>query len=112
MSDAMLPLPPGTRPGDRRRLEATVVGRVQGVGFRWFAVEEARRFGLGGWVANAPDGTVRCIAEGPVEALMAFLLELGRGPIGGWVDRVIPVWYPATGLPARFEIRSSAHPGD
>jgi acylphosphatase len=112
MPDPALPLPPDARPGEIRRLEATVVGAVQGVGFRWFVMAQARQLGLGGWVANAPDGTVQCVAEGPVEALAELLLQLGRGPAGGWVERVIPLWLPATGPPRSFEIRSGYHRGD
>ena len=41
------------------RLEATVIGRVQGVGYRYFVRTEAGRLGVTGWVANASDGSVR-----------------------------------------------------
>ena len=51
----------------QERLDATVRGRVQGVGFRYMVLEEAHRLGLAGWVANEPDGSVRCVAEGTRE---------------------------------------------
>jgi acylphosphatase len=95
-----------------QRLEATVVGAVQGVGFRWFVVETAGRLELRGWVANRADGAVVCVAEGPRPALDALLLALARGPISAHVERVIPAWMPATGRFGRFEIRSGSHPGD
>ena len=66
------------RPPDRRscsaeapaaRLDATVRGRVQGVGFRYFVLREAMDLGLEGWVANTRDGSVRCVAEGPRDRL-------------------------------------------
>ena len=95
-----------------QRLEATVVGAVQGVGFRWFVVETAGRLELRGWVANRADGAVICVAEGPRPALDALLLALARGPISAHVERVIPAWMPATGRFGRFEIRSGSHPGD
>ncbi len=98
--------PPGAR------IDATVVGRVQGVGYRWFALEAARRLGLHGWVANESDGSVRCVAEGSRANLEALLVELGRGPAGARVDRVIPRWGRAVGGLGRFEIRSGSHPGD
>ncbi len=60
------------RSHDVSRVDATVVGRVQGVGFRWFVLDAARRHGLRGWVANEPDGSVRCVAEGPREDLEAL----------------------------------------
>jgi acylphosphatase len=94
------------------RLDATVIGDVQGVGFRWFVMEAAGRLELRGWVANRADGAVVCVAEGPRPALEALLLALARGPISAQVERVIPAWMPATGRFSRFEIRSGSHPGD
>jgi acylphosphatase len=94
------------------RLEATVIGAVQGVGFRWFAKDAAGRLELRGWVANRADGAVVCVAEGPRPALEALLLALAGGPIAAQVERVVPAWMPATGRFDRFEIRSGSHPGD
>ena len=94
------------------RLEAVVLGAVQGVGFRWFVLESAGRLGLRGWVANRADGAVVCAAEGPRPELEALLLVLARGPISAQVERVIPAWMPATGRLGPFEIRSGSHPGD
>lgn len=98
--------------GDTARIDATVTGRVQGVGFRWFVLDAARRLELRGWVANEADGSVRCVAEGPREDLQALLGELDRGPQGARVDRVVPRWGRAAGGLGRFEIRAGAHPGD
>ena len=61
------------------RLEATVRGVVQGVGFRWFVMREAQRRALTGWVANEHDGTVRVVAEGPPEAIAALRSALRGG---------------------------------
>src|SRR5664280_744559 len=83
------------------RLEATVLGAVQGVGFRWFVLQEAARLELRGWVANRTDGAVVCVVEGPRAALEVLLTSLARGPISAQVDRVIPAWMPATGPPRR-----------
>ena len=94
------------------RLEAVVSGRVQGVGFRWFVVKEAGRRGLGGWVANEADGTVRCVAEGPKPALQALLAALREGPRGAVVGSVSEEWLPATGRFEGFGVRSSGHRGD
>lgn len=100
------------RDRDAARLDATVTGVVQGVGYRWFVVDVASGLGLRGWVANQADGSVRCVAEGPRADLETLLLELARGPLGARVDQVIPGWGRASGEPARFEIRSGAHSGD
>ncbi len=93
-------------------MDAFVVGHVQGVGFRWFVIEVARRLELRGWVANEADGSVHCVAEGPRPALETLLRELARGPRGARVDRVIPRWEADTGALAPFGIRVGSHPGD
>ena len=89
-----------------------MIGRVQGVGFRWFVLDAARSLGLAGWVANEADGSVRCVAEGPRLALEALLRELATGPMNAHVERVVPRWGPAGGTSGLFEIRSGAHSGD
>ena len=94
------------------RLEATVRGVVQGVGYRWFVVREAGRLELSGWVANHPDDSVRVVAEGPRRDLAALLERLEQGPAGAWVERVLPAWMPVVGLEPGFVIRSLAHRGD
>ena len=63
-----------------RALRFRVHGRVQGVSFRAWTVEQARRLGLDGWVRNRADGTVEALASGPAAALEAFTAALRRGP--------------------------------
>lgn len=94
------------------RLEATVRGRVQGVGYRFFVVRRAQELGLTGWVANAADGSVQLVAEGAPAALDRFAEELRQGPIGAIVDALDAVRMPATGRFTGFSIRSGAHGGD
>jgi acylphosphatase len=107
------PLSPGRLPGSSaKRLEATVRGRVQGVGFRWFVSRTAARLELSGWVANRPDGSVQLVAEGPESALEALEAALRRGPQGAGVADVEVRRLPATGTYGAFEIRSGSHPGD
>ena len=65
-----------------------IVGRVQGVGFRWFVRERARRFRITGWVRNRPDGTVEVAGAGDQESLHAFAAALRRGPDGARVEDV------------------------
>jgi acylphosphatase len=99
-------------PAPDRRLEVTVRGRVQGVGFRFFVIREAGALGLDGWVANQPDGAVRCVAEGPASALEAFLEAVRQGPNGARVDAVATMWSDARGEFVGFTVRSGWHPGD
>ena len=94
------------------RLDAVVHGRVQGVGFRVYVLRGARKLGLRGWVANEPAGRLRCVAEGPRNALESLLGELHEGPPSAWVDRVEASWAPATGEFDAFEVRSGWHGGD
>lgn len=94
-------------------LEAVARGVVQGVGFRWYAQREASLLGLTGWVANEPDGSVRCVATGPATALDAFVDRLREGPPSGRVDRLELDRRPWNGESfAGFGIRSGAHRGD
>ena len=70
------------------RLEATVRGRVQGVGFRYFVVRRALDLGVVGWVANEPDGSVQVVAEGSTAALDSLEAGLRVGPMGAVVEAV------------------------
>jgi len=65
-----------------------VRGRVQGVGFRFFAERAARELGIRGWVRNLPDGSVETLAEGEDEAVQRYLERLRKGPLGSRVDAV------------------------
>lgn len=104
--------PDGADPADATRLDARVTGRVHGVGFRYFVVREAHSLELVGWVANVPDGSVRCVAEGPLDRLEALLALLREGPASAIVEGVSAAWMPATGQFAAFGVRSGAHRGD
>lgn len=94
------------------RLDATVIGRVQGVGFRYFVLREAMGLGLDGWVANTAEGSVRCVVEGPRDRLEILLGRLREGPAASLVERVSEAWMPATGTLGLFAVRSGAHRGD
>jgi acylphosphatase len=94
------------------RLDATVRGRVQGVGFRYFVLREAMDLELTGWVANGLDGSVRCVAEGPRPQLATLLHLLEAGPPSASIERVDAAWGPASGGFRSFEIRSAGHSGD
>ena len=95
-----------------RRLDAVVRGRVQGVGYRWFVVRHASRLGLGGWVANEPDGSVRVVAEGAAERLDELVTLLREGPAGASVSAVDHELREASGGLRRFGVRPGSHSGD
>ena len=57
-----------------------VKGRVQGVGYRWFARQVARELGVKGFVRNLPNGDVEVVAQGEEEVLNLLIRELNRGP--------------------------------
>jgi acylphosphatase len=88
-------------------LEVRIEGRVQGVGFRYFAHETARRLGLVGYVTNLADGSVRAHAEGSRTALEAFLRRMERGPAGAHVREARSHWSPATAQYSYFSIEHS-----
>jgi acylphosphatase len=69
-------------------LHLIVKGEVQGVGFRWFVVEEAQRLGLAGWVRNNSDGTVEVCARGSDESLSSLESHVRKGPRGSRVSTV------------------------
>jgi acylphosphatase len=97
---------------DLARLEAVVHGRVQGVGFRVYALRVARELGLKGWVANESSSRVRVVAEGPRAKLDGLLAALREGPPAAHVERVDQDWAPATGAHQSFDVRSGWHSGD
>lgn len=57
-----------------------IEGRVQGVWFRGWTIEEARRRGLVGWVRNRLDGSVEALFSGPQDSIEAMIVLCRRGP--------------------------------
>ena len=65
-----------------------ITGRVQGVGFRWFAKDVASREPVTGWVRNLPDGRVEALLEGDSQAVTRVETALRSGPRGARVKHV------------------------
>jgi acylphosphatase len=63
----------------------SVRGRVQGVGYRAWAAEEAEKLGLEGWVRNRRDGSVEIVIAGSADIVAAMIEAARRGP---WPARV------------------------
>lgn len=84
-------------------------GRVQGVGYRNWAMDTARGLGLRGWVRNRSDGAVEAILSGPPDAVGAMIEACRRGPSAARVSdlRVDDIPPPAD-LPLMFEQRTTA----
>jgi len=83
---------------------ATVTGRVQGVSFRYYAVEQARSLGVTGWVRNEPDGSVALHAEGADDAVDALVEWCRSGPALARVRNVAVREANETGA-TTFEVR-------
>lgn len=71
------------------RVRALISGRVQHVGFRYWACEQAERLGLTGTVENLSDGRVEVVFQGPPETVNEMKEKLRRGPSMAIVKQVI-----------------------
>lgn len=79
------------------RLTAWVYGKVQGVGFRYWARSQATRLGLRGSATNLDDGSVEIVAEGGDASCRKLLAALGGGGTPGRVTRVTHRWSDTQG---------------
>lgn len=73
---------------DRKCVRLRISGKVQGVWFRAWTVQEAARLGLDGWVRNRVDGTVEALAVGAPEAVDRLIALCREGPPKAQVARV------------------------
>jgi acylphosphatase len=87
-----------------KAVDVLVSGRVQGVSFRAYTRQEARRLGVTGWVRNEPDGSVSGHLEGPATAVDALVEWCRGGPPAARVRRVGVIESRPTGA-ASFDIR-------
>lgn len=70
------------------QLNATVSGRVQGVGFRWWTAGEAKHLKLVGYAKNLDNGDVKIVAQGSQESCEKLLAILTSGNTAGHVEHV------------------------
>ena len=90
---------------DLAKVHIVVSGIVQGVGYRYFAMQLARDYGLAGWVRNREDGTVELEAEGEEIVVQAYIKDLRIGPRSANVTDVAVTKLP-TGPPGKgFHVR-------
>ena len=89
---------------ETRRL--VITGLVQGVGFRYAMLAQARLLGINGWVRNHRDGSVEAVIAGDPAQLEAMLDWSRSGPAGAAVDNVMIE--TASGDFQDFELRPTA----
>jgi acylphosphatase len=95
----------GCTMSDDKRVTIRVRGRVQGVGFRYFAREAANALKLTGFVRNTSDGDVEVVAEGNEGLLARFVGLLRQGPPSAVVTDMDVSWQDWTGAFDRFYVR-------
>jgi len=71
-----------------RTVRLRISGRVQGVGYRAWAIATATRLGLSGWVRNRLDGSVEALVSGDDDTVEAMIALCGDGPYGARVTAV------------------------
>jgi acylphosphatase len=87
-----------------KRVHAYYSGDVHGVGFRFTAVDLARRYGVKGWVRNCADGRVELVAEAKEAALQSFLSQI-RSSMAHYINDEDTSFLGPTNEYSGFEIR-------
>ncbi|KAL4585971.1 hypothetical protein LXL04_010599 [Taraxacum kok-saghyz] len=82
------PNPPPDSSASTKTVKVLVSGRVQGVCFRDWTVENARELGLKGWVRNRSDGRVEALFSGDAETLDEMQRRCRRGPTHAVVTKL------------------------
>jgi acylphosphatase len=90
---------------ETKQFKAIVRGKVQGVSFRAYTVDEARALGLAGYAKNLSDGSVEVVARGEEAALRRLIQYLHVGPTIARVSGVEIDWSDATPAPESFTVR-------
>ena len=74
------------------KVNLTISGKVQGVGFRYFVLRQAQELGINGWVSNKPNGDVEALAQGEKADLEQFIAKVKEGTTFSRVDNVNLEW--------------------
>ncbi len=90
---------------NNQELHAYVHGWVQGVGYRYFVVNNALALGLRGYARNLQDGSVEVLAQGTRSNLERLLTLLQRGPAAAEVREVRSHWGSPTEHLSGFHVR-------
>ena len=90
------------------RAHLWVMGRVQGVGYRFFVQRAAQQLGLTGFVRNLPDRRLEVAVEGPQADVQALVDAVRTGPSGAVINAVNLIWEQPRGE-AGFAIRTNGH---
>lgn len=91
---------------NQKRMELSIQGRVQGVGFRHFTVTTVRELNdVTGWVKNEADGSVTIVAEGPQPELKQLESAVQDGPRRARVDNIDRTMKPPEDAFSSFEVR-------
>jgi acylphosphatase len=88
-----------------KRVRVFISGKVQGVFFRAYTQEEAKKVGVKGWVRNLPDGRVEAVFEGEDSAVDHMIKWCHQGSPYSRVTGVEVKEEPYTGEFNDFEIR-------
>lgn len=83
----------------------TVRGRVQGVAFRYYAQNEARRLKVKGWVTNLMNGDVELLLEGKKKGVLQMIQWCKKGPRLAIVEDIQIDWQTYTGKYVDFKIK-------
>jgi acylphosphatase len=73
---------------DTIAVRVRIRGHVQGVWYRGWTVDEARRLGLSGWVRNRRDGSVEAVFSGPLHVVRTMIASCRQGPPAALVREV------------------------
>ncbi len=87
------------------RAHLRIYGRVQGVFFRAYMREEAKKLGVTGWVRNLPDGSVEAVVEGEEDKVRELIKWAHKGSPLARVDKVDVEWGDYKGEYSDFSIR-------